>query len=375
MLICVLGGCARHRTPSAALDHQLLKASETGDIAAVRRLLREGASVNSKYPDGTTALMLAALDDRTEVVRLLIDKGAIVSAKTTRSETALSDAAEGAKTDTLKLLLDHGADPNVPYDDGGTILATAAERGNSDAVELFLAKGARLDQKNQALFAAAHGIPVAMMGVKSDSNQTVKARYSAEADPNSGYSRTIKLLIQSGAQIEARDQGETNGGTPLILAATFGETDAVSTLLENGASVNATDKDGDTALIAAACDCAVIDMPDTYESMKLLLQKHADPNVRNKAGMTALMDAVTWSRTDNMKLLLDYGANLNAKNSVGDTALMIAASGGVIDLTPAAKLLIERGANIETRNKRGETALMIAKKNHFQDTVRLLTPR
>jgi ankyrin repeat protein len=91
--------------------------------------------------------------------------------------------------------------------------------------------------------------------------------------------------------------------------------------------------------------------------------------------MTALMDAVTWSRTDNMKLLLDYGANLNAKNSVGDTALMIAASGGVIDLTPAAKLLIERGANIETRNKRGETALMIAKKNHFQDTVRLLTPR
>ncbi len=182
-------------------------------------------------------------------------------------------------------------------------------------------------------------------------------------------------MLQSGAQIEARDQGESNGGTPLILAATYGETDAVNELLENGANPDAVDKDGSTALIAAACICAIIDMPDTYESVKLLLKKHANPNVKDKAGMTALMAAVTWSRSDNMKLLLDHGANIDAKNNVGDTALMIAASGGAIDLTPAVKLLIERGANIAIRNKRGETALMIANKNRLQNTVRLLTRR
>jgi uncharacterized protein len=375
VLICGLGGCARHRISSADLDHQLLKSSEAGDIADVHRLLRKGASVNSKYQDGTTALMLAALDDRTEIVRLLLDKGANVTAKNMRSETALSDAAEGAKAGTLKLLLDHGADPSVPYNDGGTVLVTAAERGNFDAVELFLAKEASLEQKNQALFAAAHGTPIATIEIKTDSNQTVKARYLAEADPNSGYSRTIRLLLRSGAQIEARDHDESDGGTPLILAATYGETDAVNELLENGADPDAVDKYGDTALIAAACICAIIDMPDTYESMKLLLKKHANPNLKNKAGMTALMAAVTWSRTDNMKLLLDHGANVDAKNNVGNTALMIAASGGVIDLTPAVKLLIESGANIETRNRRGETALMIARRNRFQDTVRLLTRR
>jgi uncharacterized protein len=373
VLVCGLGGCARHRTPSADLDQQLLKSSEAGDIAAVRRLLREGASVNSKYQDGTTALMLAASNDRTEIVRLLIDKGANVSARTIRGETALSGAAGFAKAGTLKLLLDYGADPSVAYNDGGTVLVTAAERGNSDAVELLLAKGTSLAQKNQALFAAAHGIPIASMEIRKDSEQTVKARYSTEADLNSGYSRTIKLLLQSGAQIEARDQNESDGGTPLILAATFGETDAVNELLENGADPDAVDKDGSTALIGAACDCAIIDMPDTYESMKLLLKKHANPNAKNEAGTTALMAAVTWSRTANMKLLLDYGANVDAKDNVGNTALMVAASGGAIDLTPAAKLLIERGADIESRNKRGETALMLAKKNRFQDAVRLLT--
>jgi uncharacterized protein len=253
------------------------------------------------------------------------------------------------------------------------VLVTAAERGNADAVALFLAKGARLEQKDQALFAAALRIPVAIMEIKNDSNQTVKESYSAEADPNSGYSRTIMLLLRSGAQIEARDENESDGGTPLTLAATFGETDAVNELLENGANPDATDKYGSTALIAAACDCAVIDMPDTYESMKLLLKKHANPNARNKAGTTALMAAVTWSRTDNMKLLLDHRANIDAKDNDGNTALMVAASGGAIDLTPAAKLLIEKGANITIRNKRGETALMIAKKNHNQAAVRILT--
>ena len=375
VLVCALGGCARHRAGSENLDRQLLKSAEQGDTVAVRHLLQKGAAVDSKYEDGTTALMLAASNDRTETVRLLLDKGANVAAKNIRGETAISDAAEIAKAPTLELLLGHGADPNAEYNDGGTPLLTAAERGNSDAVALFLAKGTSLKQKNQALCRAAQGIPIALTEVRQDSGNIVKERYTAQADPDSGYARTIRLLLQSGAQIEARDEDMSESGTPLILAATFGETDAVNTLLENGANVDAVDKHGSTALIAAACDCAVIDMPDTYESMKLLLKKHAKPNAKNEAGTTALMAAVTWSRTDNMKLLLDYGASIDARDSDGDTALMVAASGGAIDLTPAAKLLVERGANVEIRNKRGETALMIARKNRNQDVVRLLTQR
>jgi ankyrin repeat protein len=135
------------------------------------------------------------------------------------------------------------------------------------------------------------------------------------------------------------------------------------------------DKFGNTALMSAACICAVIDIPDTYESMKLLLEKHANPNAKNEVGRTALMDAVSWSRTDNMKLLLDHGAIIDAGDNDGNTALMMAAAGGAIDLTPRARLLFERGANIEIRNKHRETALMIAKRSHLGDVVRLLAPK
>jgi ankyrin repeat protein len=375
LALCTTAGCTGHRPPSTASNQQLLKASEIGDLATVRRLLSEGASVDSKYQDGTTALMLAALNDRTEIVRLLLDKGANVSTRNIRGETSLSDAAEGAKAGTLKLLLDHGANPNIPYDDGRTILVTAAERGNSDAVGLFLANGFSLEQKNEALLAAAHGTPFAVMEVTSESNQTFKRRYSAKADPNSSYSRTIRFLLQSGAHIEARDGPENGSNTPLIVAATYGETDAVGELLENGANPEAVDRFGNTALMSAACICAIIDMPDTYESMKLLLEKHANPNAKNEVGRTALMDAVSWSRTDNMKLLLDHGAIIDARDNDGNTALMMAAAGGAIDLTPAARLLVERGADIKIRNKHGETARMIAKRGHLGDVVGLLAPK
>jgi ankyrin repeat protein len=368
LALCAPPGCARHRPASTVLSEQLLKASETGDLATVRRLVSEGARVDSKYQDGTTALMLAALNDRTEIVRLLLDKGANVSARNIRGETPLSDAAEIAKADTLRLLLDHGADPKIRYNDGGTILATAAQRGNSDAVELFLAKGFSLEEKNDALLAAAHGIPIAVM------NQTFEGSYSAKADPNSGYSRTIRLLLRGGAQIEARDGPQYGGNTPLILAATLGETDAVNELLENGANPDAVDTFGNTALMSAACVCAIIDTPDTYESMKLLLEKHANPNARNKVGRTALMDAVSWSRTENMTLLLDHGAFINARDNDGNTALMTAAAGGAIDLTPAARLLVDRGADIGMRNRHGETAIVIAKRSHLRRMVRLLAP-
>jgi len=375
LALSTTAGCAGHRPPSTPSNQPLLKASEIGDLATVRRLLREGVSVDSKYQDGTTALMLAALNDRTEIVRLLLDKGANVSTRNIRGETPLSDAAEGAKAGTLKLLLDHGANPHIPHDDGRTILVTAAERGNSDAVGLFLAKGFSVEDKNEALLAAAHGIPIAMMEVTNESKQTFKGRYSSQADPNSAYSRTIRLLLQSGAQIEARDGPEYGSNTPLIVAATYGQTDAVNELLVNGADPDAADKFGNTALMSAACICAIIDMPDTYESMKLLLEKHANPNAKNEVGRTALMDAISWSRTDNMNLLLDHGALIDAKDNDGNTALMMAAAGGAIDLTPASRLLVERGVHIEIRNKRGETALMIAKRSHLADVVRLLAPK
>jgi ankyrin repeat protein len=76
-------------------------------------------------------------------------------------------------------------------------------------------------------------------------------------------------------------------------------------------------------------------------TLKLLLQKGANPNARNDVNATALM----WAATDleKTRVLLAHGADVNARSDDLRTPLMIAAgrSGGA----PIVKLLLDRGAS------------------------------
>lgn len=68
-------------------------------------------------------------------------------------------------------------------------------------------------------------------------------------------------------------------------AASSGNLSRVRDLLADGVSVDSTDEDGTTALMAAA-------FAGEREIVKLLLADEADPNLQDEAGLTALMNAV-----------------------------------------------------------------------------------
>jgi len=55
--------------------------------------------------------------------------------------------------------------------------------------------------------------------------------------------------------------------------------------------------------------------------MRLLLDKRADPNTRNKEGGTPLMWAAVFGNDDAARLLLSRGANASLKDNDGITAL------------------------------------------------------
>jgi ankyrin repeat protein len=82
------------------------------------------------------------------------------------------------------------------------------------------------------------------------------------------------------------------------------------------------------------------------EAVRLLLANGADPNVRNEAGATALM----WAVTDPEKtlLLLDKGADVNARSDDGRTPLLIAA--GQFGSHSIVKLLLDRGASLSVKS-------------------------
>ena len=69
--------------PAAAQsrDQALIAAAGKGDLAAVERLIREGASVKANDGRGRTALLAATHGNHVAVARALIAAGADVNAK------------------------------------------------------------------------------------------------------------------------------------------------------------------------------------------------------------------------------------------------------------------------------------------------------
>lgn len=330
-------GCARHPVDRATLDANLVQSAEKGDAKAVLHLLQEGAHVDARDEGGSTALALAA------------DYG---------------------HRDVVKLLLDRGADPVAGGLSGEGSLIEAARIGLATKVAFLLER--KVDSKvNEALFTMGESAPLILPATDMAAGQ-VQAQ-STHPRPDIDIAKTVELLLDHGADIEARNYNEA---TPLIWASVHGATEVVKALLDRGADVEAKDKYGETALIGAACECAVIDMPETLESMKLLLKKGGKVNARAKDGGTALMAAASAGRTQNMKLLLDNGAALELRDKDGNTALLISAGAGpysavgVVLTVEPVKLLLERGADIEAKNNNGDSALMLAaSKGGYEDAA------
>jgi ankyrin repeat protein len=70
----------------------LLEAAETGDTAALRRLLAAGADANAHGPFRQTPLHLAARHGHTEAAKELVAAGALLSERTTLGATALHES-------------------------------------------------------------------------------------------------------------------------------------------------------------------------------------------------------------------------------------------------------------------------------------------
>jgi ankyrin repeat protein len=149
----------------------------------------------------------------------------------------------------------------------------------------------------------------------------------------------------------------------LFEALELGNDREVVWLLDNGADVNAKNKDGKTALMFAAMRLAGSD------DAELLLEKGADANAKARDGSTALMMAAGRGRRDIVKLLLANGADVNAKNEDGDTALTFAALYWTRDV---AELLLAEGADVNAKDKNGYTALMSAVRERNRDVAELL---
>ncbi len=219
-----------------AFDSTALMWSAT-DIEKVRMLLDAHADPNAVSKAGRTALLIAAMSDRSSaIVKLLISKGADVKAVDRAEITALSAAAGGGDFDTFKIMLDAGLDVNKPMVVGITPLMFAIGSGDFAAVKPLLAKGAKVN-----LFAGNFGGHVKNGDLALGHANALMFAVS-ERNPE-----IVKALLDAGADANAKD---IRGMNALMLAvATDHQTpEIISMVLAKTKDIAAKDKYGDTAL-------------------------------------------------------------------------------------------------------------------------------
>jgi ankyrin repeat protein len=169
-----------------------------------------------------------------------------------------------------------------------------------------------------------------------------------------------RLLIGQGANVSARSK---QGRTPLMLASLRpGGSDTVALMLEEGADPNVKDGRGDTALGLAATIGEV-------ETMRLLLAKGADAAAANNRGERPIILATKSKRAEAVSLLLQEGVDANVANTsfstvrngpiamIKLTLLHRAAAFGPVQMV---RDLLKAGADVNARDGRSLTALHFA---------------
>jgi uncharacterized protein len=122
-----------------------------------------------------------------------------------------------------------------------------------------------------------------------------------------GSPEALKILLDAGADVNTNG----NHGTPLILAAFLGHYECVRILLDRGADINAQTDEGETGLM-----------------LLVAYTENAKPNNKEIIKGKMLSSIMGIDRLKTAKLLLDKGADVNVKNKKGKTASMLAEEKG-----------------------------------------------
>ena len=325
---------------AADADTVLIDAVKRGDHNAVRALLRGKPDVNAPGVDGTTALHWAVQGDDAELVTMLLRAGASAKATNRYGLPPLTLAAMNGSAKVIEALLSAGADPNTNTTEGEPVIMTAARTGTVDALKALIARGANVNAREKWF-----GETAVMWAASENHGDAIRVLAEAGADLNARSTLLDAPVLEfprSGGPNSPLPRG---GWTALMFAARDGATDAARALADLGADLNATAlpqtdvplKPEEIAAAQAknigtsALVYAIINVH--YDLAAVLLDKGADPNVVDGAGMGALYAAVDMSSlqwvqgrpapilsdqmdgADLVKRLLAKGANPNARLS------------------------------------------------------------
>ncbi len=312
----------------------LSDAVNAGEPAAVRSAIQRAPLQDSNADEYHRCLIEAVRQDNSEIVELLLAAGMLANMHINcthddRTEfpllphavhgwnhwPLLTLAAVRGSTAAMRSLLKAGADPNAKPD------AMAQPHGpfQDGAYERGLALGRRVARAQEAARQAALAQP--------DADADTQALSIAKA-----VNAAMASMPVADYAVEYSDDYAAHI-TPLMIAANTSSLEAVKLLVQAGADLSAKDKKGRTALTYAK----------EAKYKRVIAYLEAAYEKRDAAGALTLGEAAATGTLYRVKALLDAGADVEQSDEHGQTPLMFAVAAGHVELV---RMLCAAGANV-----------------------------
>ncbi|MCK5563622.1 MAG: ankyrin repeat domain-containing protein [Planctomycetes bacterium] len=380
----------------------LIIAAKDGDIEKTKKLLELGANINAQDEDGNTALLYAARDGDNDMLRLLMDSGADVKITNRQGYNALGFAVYRDRFRTIQIITDYYPDlEEANPSTKSPVVVSEKEQLGEESVRVKTrpseeeAKAMMIQDMVKQIDKPLHKAVLTgdIDGVKRLANKdTVNELDNMNTAPLmyttlSGNAEIIKLLLDSGADVNIQGQG---GVTALHGSIFNGQKDVVKLLLDAGADPSLEVMGGMNVLAAAEMseqDEIAQMIKDKYPDLtadiekykaaveqqmkefELEMQKHGEEFEKQVADMEVEQDAffkqmiaerlaepsgskfhiaVIKGDVEKVKAMIDKGSDVNGLDEEGRGALDYAVEMGDLKML---KLLIENGADINKINQ------------------------
>jgi len=251
-----------------------------GKLDLVKLLVGSGACVGGSDGRSSAMVFLAVRKNNIPVLKYLLEEeSAPVSSRCCDSRdrntfrTPLSLAVENGQEEAVELLVEHGADVQgsdmTQSEHSFTPLCLAVDKGNRTMVELLLKCDARINETKSACDWGS-GLAALHVAAYKGHSEIIEILLEHGADISISCRRTLPTrggivstattgvtalhlatggcaenLLRHGAKVFSRD---SHGQFPLSGVVQLRDIESVKILVENGAPINAQDRNRDTAL-------------------------------------------------------------------------------------------------------------------------------
>ena len=287
-------------------------------------------------------LLEAVRNGNTAAVRAALKKLSPGSKTETVAFEAVHEACRGNHNECLTLLLPYVETTQMGF---GILLSECVHTDHTACTEVLL----------QHWKSVCSNVAFVPHDSEDSAGQTSRLCPAMWEDP-----AVCQVFIGAGADIETKNDRVRS---PLLLASISGALTTVKMLVESGADVRATDADRTTCLMFAA----YYGHTDTVRYLVGLPK--VDLDQQGKKNLAALHFAAKKKHADVVQVLIDAGADIETQNAKGHSPLLMASIYG--QLTNMMKL-VKAGADVRATDTRRTTCLRFAAYHGHTDIVRYL---